>query len=156
MRDSLFVGFARTGLRHNELQDIQLPQIDQDKRSVMPNHRSATKRSFISFYNREFEAILEPWLAKRCFKHSDKFFSVSGGSKSVLFTIAQKKTGLRITPKSLRFWFSNEMARLGVQDRFIDAFQGRIPRSVLARHYTDYSQENLKKIYDKAKLKVLN
>ena len=47
------------------------------------------------------------------------------------------------------------MARLGVSDRFVDAFQGRIPRSVLARHYTGYFLESLKQIYDKAGLKVL-
>jgi len=48
------------------------------------------------------------------------------------------------------------MARPGVPDRFIDAFRGRIPQSVLVRHYTDYSLENLKAIYDKAGLRVLS
>jgi len=48
------------------------------------------------------------------------------------------------------------MSRLGVPDRFIDAFQGRIPQSVLARHYTDYRPEKLKAIYDKAELRVLS
>ncbi|MGF3499613.1 MAG: integrase, partial [Candidatus Methanosuratincola sp.] len=67
-----------------------------------------------------------------------------------------RNQGVKVTPKVLRFWFANEMARLGVPDRFIDAFQGRIPRSVLARHYTDYSLENLKAIYDRAELKVLS
>jgi intergrase/recombinase len=72
------------------------------------------------------------------------------------FKRARLKTGLEITPKVLRFWFANEMARLGVPDRFIDAFQGRIPRSVLAKHYTDYQPEKLKQIYDRAGLKVLS
>ena len=49
-----------------------------------------------------------------------------------------------------------EMGQLGVPDRFIDAFCGRSPKSVLARHYSDYSPERLKLIYDKAKLKVLS
>jgi len=47
------------------------------------------------------------------------------------------------------------MARLGVSDSYIDAFCGRIPRSVLAKHYLDYSPEKLKEIYDKAGLTVL-
>lgn len=38
---------------------------------------------------------------------------------------------------------------------YIDAFCGRTPKSVLARHYSDYSSEKLKQIYDKANLKVL-
>ena len=49
-----------------------------------------------------------------------------------------------------------EMGQLGVPDRFIDAFCGRTPKSVLARHYSDYSPERLKLIYDKANLNVLS
>jgi len=45
---------------------------------------------------------------------------------------------------------------LGVLDRYVDAFCGRVPISVLARHYTDYSPEKLKEIYDKAGLKALS
>jgi len=48
------------------------------------------------------------------------------------------------------------MGELGVQDRYIDAFCGRVPKSILARHYTDYSPERLKRRYDKAGLKVLS
>jgi intergrase/recombinase len=48
------------------------------------------------------------------------------------------------------------MGELGVPDRYIDAFCGRVPRSILARHYTDYSPERLKRIYDKANLRVLS
>jgi len=45
---------------------------------------------------------------------------------------------------------------MGVQDRYVDAFCGRTPKSVLARHYSDYSPETLKEIYDEAGLKVLS
>ena len=41
-------------------------------------------------------------------------------------------------------------------DRYVDAFCGRVPRSVLARHYTDFSPQKLKEIYEKAKLRVLS
>jgi len=37
----------------------------------------------------------------------------------------------------------------------VDAFCGRTPKSVLARHYTDYSPRKLKEIYDRADLRVL-
>ncbi len=47
------------------------------------------------------------------------------------------------------------MGKLGVSDCNIYAFCGRTPKSVLAWHYTDYSPERLKKIYDDADLKVL-
>ena len=48
------------------------------------------------------------------------------------------------------------MGSLGISDRDIDAFCGRVPQSILARHYTDYSPERLKEIYDKVGLKVLS
>ena len=48
------------------------------------------------------------------------------------------------------------MGRLGVADRYVDAFCGRVPKSVLARHYTDFGPERLKEIYDRANLSVLS
>jgi len=55
----------------------------------------------------------------------------------------------------LKEWFCCEMGTLGVSDRYIDAFCGRTPKSVLARHYTDYNPERLRHIYEKANLKVI-
>ena len=72
-----------------------------------------------------------------------------------LWRSAREKTGLEITPKVLRDWLSEEMGKLGVSDRYMDAFCGRTPKSVLARHYSDYYPEKLGEIYYKAKLKVL-
>jgi hypothetical protein len=51
---------------------------------------------------------------------------------------------------------AREMGELGVPDRYIDAFCGCVPKSVLARQYTDYSPERLKRIYDEATLRVLS
>jgi len=48
------------------------------------------------------------------------------------------------------------MARAGVPDRYVDVFCGRTPKSVLVRHYTDYSPERLKEIYEKAGLRILS
>jgi intergrase/recombinase len=69
---------------------------------------------------------------------------------------AQVKTGLNITPKDLRDWFCMEMTNLGVPDRYIDAFCGRVPKTILGRHYTDYSPKKLKDVYDRADLKVFS
>jgi len=43
-----------------------------------------------------------------------------------------------------------------VPDRFADVFQGRAPRSVLAKHYTGKGLETLEKIYKRADLKVFD
>src|SRR5436309_11835647 len=55
------------------------------------------------------------------------------------FNRAQLKTGIVVKPQILREWFCNELGKLGVPDRFVDALCGRLPRSVLARRYSDYS-----------------
>jgi intergrase/recombinase len=47
------------------------------------------------------------------------------------------------------------MGELSVRDRYIDIFCGRAPKSVLAKHYTSREIQKLKRIYDKAVLKVL-
>lgn len=43
-----------------------------------------------------------------------------------------------------------------VPDRFVDVFQGRAPRSVLAKHYTGKGLALLKRVYNKANLIVLS
>jgi hypothetical protein len=55
----------------------------------------------------------------------------------------------------LREWFCDEMGRLGVPDRYVDAFYGRVP-TVPAKRYSDSAPEKLKDIYDKANPKIFN
>jgi site-specific recombinase XerD len=71
------------------------------------------------------------------------------------FERAHKRTGIHITPQILREWFACTVGERNVADRYVDAFCGRVPRSVLARHYTDFSPERLRKIYEGAGLKAL-
>jgi intergrase/recombinase len=77
-------------------------------------------------------------------------------NKHALFIETSEKIGIKITPQVLREWFACEMGRLGVPDRYVDAFCGRVPRTVLARHYTEFGPERLKEIYDRANLRVLS
>lgn len=149
----LFLLYASSGLRRSEVLDLRINQLDQEQRAIIPLHTSTQKKSWISFYNEEADDLLSEYLKSQ--KPEDKLFKLSSERKYLLFHKARLESGADITPQVLRFWFANEMARLGTPDRFIDAFQGRIPRSILARHYTDYSLESLKQIYDKAGIKVL-
>ena len=119
------------------------------------NHTGRTKKSWITFYNHECEQILNKYLKRRNI-NSEKLFPISRKRIETIFQETTLKTGIKITPQVLREWFCCEMGRLGVPDRYVDAFCGRVPRSVLARHYTDFSPEKLKEIYDKAGLKVLS
>lgn len=114
-----------------------------------------TKRNWVSFYNEEAERVLEHYLVGRT-DNDTSVFSLSLNTTFKTWKKAAKRAGVYIMPQVLRGWFCCEMGSLGVQDRYVDAFCGRTPKSVLARHYTDYSPERLKRLYDKAGLRVLS
>ncbi|MCP8313130.1 MAG: tyrosine-type recombinase/integrase [archaeon] len=152
---AIFLLMASSGLRRSEALNLKLNDVDFEKRMIIPNHDSKTKRSYMTFYNEEAENILKKWLEIRP-KNSDRLFPMRSTKQHRLFVEAREKTGIQISPQILREWFACEMGRLGVPDRYVDAFCGRVPRSVLARHYTDFSPERLKEIYDKANLKILS
>jgi len=154
MERALFLMFASSGLRRQELLDLKMGGIDLKKRMLMPKAEGDTKHTWVSFYNPEAEAALREYLevrgkGKRLFVHSEKEVKRIWGG-------AREKTGLSITPQVLREWFAEEMSNLRVPERYIDAFCGRVPRSVLARHYSDYRPNKLKRIYDKAGIRVLS
>jgi len=153
---ALFLLYASSGLRRREALSLEISDIDFEKRMIRPKpHNGRTKNTWITFFNDECAEVLKQYLATRK-DNNPKLFPMSRSHEEKLWFEARAKTGLRITPQMLREWFCNELALLGVSDRYIDAFCGRVPKSVLARHYSDFSPERLKEIYEKANLKVLN
>jgi integrase len=133
----IFLLLAESGLRVGELLDCD---IDRNNKMLIPHpHGGCTKHTWISFYCTEFDSIPK--------------ITVDGLSHVFLKT--SKKCGIKINPHLLRSIFAREMAMAGVQPQYVDAFCGRIPQSVLARNYTDYSPEILKEIYEKANIKIL-
>ena len=151
---TMFLLYASSGLRRQELLDLTFDAIDFEKRMLVPGHSSRTKTSYISFYNEEAEKVFKQYVETLPSK-KQKPFPLTWNAYFKAERKVRKETGVDVSPQTLRQWFCNEMGRLSVPDRFIDAFCGRVPRSILARHYTDYSPERLKRIYDKANLKVL-
>jgi integrase len=152
-----FVLFAVTWLRRNEVLTLQLAEIDRPRRMITPNgahETSRTKKSWLSFYNTEAERLLEQYLNETGIKSGELLRSTESGIRKA-FKRAEERTGIVVKPQMLREWFCNELGKLGVPDRFVDALCGRLPHSVLARRYTDYNPDNLKAIYDKANLTVL-
>ena len=157
-RDSLecavYLFTATTGLRRCEILGLVRDNINTGLRSVIPNHYTRKKRSGVTFYNSETEM----WLSKYWQSRTDsnpKVFVISERKWRQMWHTASKATGIKITPQVLRKWFATEMGERLIPDRFIDIFQGRAPRSVLAKHYTGKGVLRLKRIYDKAQLKVL-
>ena len=152
---ALFLMYASTGLRKREMLSLKFENIDFSNRMVLPScHEGETKQSFVSFYNEEAEKALNQYLASRKDREG-KVFRIGTHTFLDLWKRANQKTELHITPQTLREWFCTEMVSKGVSDSYVDAFCGRVPRSILAKHYLDYSPEKLKEVYEKAELRVL-
>jgi len=149
---------ASSGLRKNEVWNLRKSDVDRGLRAIIPNcHSGKTKHSGISFYNEEaekalmeFEKVMNPWQ-----KRSEKLIPICKMRLLSAWKRAKEKTGIHLKPKDLRDFFSQEMGKALIPDRFIDIFQGRAPRNVLAKHYTPQGIRLLREIYDKANLKIL-
>jgi integrase len=153
---ALFLFYATSGLRRSEVTNLKFEDVDFEKRMVVPKYgQTRTKLRWISFFNEEAEKALHRYLATRK-DRSNKLFRIGTHTFLDFWKRAYNKTGIHITPKVLREWFCAEMGYLGVPDRYVDAFCGRAPKSVLAKHYSDYSPKKLQEIYEKARLRVID
>jgi integrase len=153
----LFMLYATTGLRRDEILSLKPEDVDFSKRMITPdNHDGETKKSWVSFYNEEAEQALKEYLATKKSSRSKRVFPMQRQEVVELWKSAKEKSGIDITPQKLRQWFCSEMLRLAVSETYVDAFCGRVPKSVLARHYTDFSPEKLREIYKKAGLELLS
>lgn len=85
---------------------------------------------------------------------SSKLFRISSHTFLDVWKRAEQESGVRVTPQILREWFCDELGRLGVPDRYVDAYCGRVPKSVLAKRYSDYAPDKLKEIYRQAGLNL--
>jgi len=119
---TLFLLYASTGLRASELLSFEIDDINLKNRMIAPKIQpNKTKHTWVSFYNKETEIVLKKHLSS----HNDsKLFDIGREAVNKMFIRTKNKSGVRITPQMLREWFCCEMGRLGVQDRYIDAFCG--------------------------------
>jgi integrase len=132
-----------------------MKDIDFTTRMITPSgHEGDTKKSWLSFHNAEAEKVLKEYLVSKKRSRSLRIFPMPRAEEKRLWKSAKEKTNLNITPQRLHEWFCCEMAMLGVSDRYIDAFCGRTPKTILARNYTDYSPDRLREIYNKANLRI--
>ena len=152
---AMLLMYATTGLRESELLSLTFDNIDLDRRMIIPKKHSRTKTTWVSFFNKEAKNALTKYLSTRN-DDDPRLFPIKRRSLCKMFKKTSNRLGINISPQRLRNWFCVEMGELSVPDRYIDAFCGRVPKSILARHYTDYSPERLERIYDRANLKVLS
>ena len=153
---ALFLMYATSGLRRTELLGLTLDDLNLENRTIIPKnaHNGTTKNTWATCFNAETQTYLRQYLANR--ETSDnRLFPISEVTLRRAYREANSKTGLHVKPQVLRDWFCCQLGELGVPDRYVDAFCGRVPKSVLARHYSDFSPHKLKTIYDKANLAIL-
>ena len=79
----------------------------------------------------------------------DKLFSVSYKTVQENFQRISIETGIKIKPHLLRTVFTEKCTQAGIEEKYIDAFCGRISQNVIRKHYTDYSPEAMRRHYDK-------
>ena len=138
----LFLFYASSGLRKNEVLGLTKDYIDFEKRMIVPSgHSGVTKNSYLSFYNKETEQALN-----KIELGEERLFIESDRQYKKIWKLAMKRSGIHITVQKLREWVCCEMGSLGGSDRYIDAFCGRTQKSVLARYNTDYNPERLKNL----------
>jgi integrase len=154
LQEAQFLTFATSGLRKSELLGLEITDVDLTKNMIVPRRsNNSSKNVWVTFFNHEAEEKVRELVEHVA---SNKLFNISGKGFKKMWIRARNKSGTKITPQVLRDWFCVEMGELGVPDRYVDAFCGRVPKSIPARHYTDYSPQRLKRIYDKAGLTVLS
>jgi len=151
---AVFLMYATSGLRSAELVQLTMDDIDEEDRMLIPDKESESKQTWVSFYNEEAEAAFAAYKPHRE-PGDDRLLQLSKPAVLNMFQKISEESGVKITPQVLRRWFASEMASLGVDSSYIDAFAGRVPASVLEKHYLDYSPRKLKQIYEDAGITVL-
>lgn len=146
---------ATSGLRKNEVLGLKKTELDRANRCIISTcHTGETKHSGITFYNCEAEACLIEY-EKIVKNQKDKLFVIGHEAFLKSWNNARKAAGSNLKVKDLRDFFSQEMGKSLIPDRYIDIFQGRAPRGILAKHYTPQGIRLLREIYDKADLKII-
>jgi integrase len=140
---ALFLLYATTGLRREEILSLKPENIDFEKRMITPNnHNGETKKSWVSFYNEEAETVLKEYLTTKRSSRSQRIFPMQRDEVVQLWKSAREKTGMDITPQKLRQWFCSEMMRLGVSETYVDAFCGRVPNQFWLDIILTFRQRN--------------
>ena len=136
---AFFLLLATSGLRLSEVCGLRISDIDFSSRMMTPTpHTGITKSVYFSFYNDEAEAVLRKYLAASGISSGLVFPGYNRSNVGRLFRGISESSGIKLVPKMLRSFFSEQTGELGMQDRYVDFLSGKTKRSVLARNYSDY------------------
>lgn len=148
----IFLLLHNSGLRIGEILSLKLSNLDFEQNMIDASdiHKGKTKSSWYSFFTSQTSEYLQGYLNENALSDpNNKIFSISVRSVQQDFKTASKKLGVNIYPHLLRTIFTEKCRKAEIKDDYINAFCGRIPKTVLAKHYTDYSPSALRQQYDK-------
>ncbi|MEM2906429.1 MAG: site-specific integrase, partial [Candidatus Bathyarchaeia archaeon] len=151
-----FLGLLSSGLRLAEFLGLRQEDVDFSTRMVRPGGRPSetTKRSLFSFLTREAMDALQayrdrypPGREGLLFLSRREVLHGTCNKVQNAFREASRLSGVRVNPHLLRSVFADRLGIVGIPDRFIDAFEGRLKDEELQRHYSDYRPEKLKVLH---------
>lgn len=160
---AIIVTFAKTGVRRNELIQIDLDHIDWEQQSIQL--RPTPKRSnTLVFFDGEATRVLQRWLTARenANPSTDALFTNQYGERLQrngvyeAVTNAAEAVGLhdpdsadpqdRFTPHCCRHWFTTHLRRSGMKREIIKELRGDT-RSDAIDIYDHIDQEELREAY---------
>ena len=145
----LFLILHNSGLRIGEVLQITISDINFDSAMIDVSnvHKGATKSSWISFVTTQSIQQISQYVKKMNLSPNSKLFTLSERSAQQNFKDTSNITDITINPHLLRTVFTEKCTIANIPDKYINAFCGRIPDSMISKHYTEYSPTKLKAQY---------
>jgi integrase len=144
----IFLTLVTSGLRIGEILSLDVEDINFETNMIDASkvHKSDTKSSWISFVTHQVSEFIQIYVKSL---HDNKLFPASYKTVQENFQKVSKNTGTKIKPHLLRTIFTEKCTQAGIEEKYIDAFCGRMSQNVIRKHYTDYSPEAMRRHYDK-------
>jgi integrase len=134
----VFLLLYNSGLRIGEILCLQLSNLDFKQNMIDASnvHKGRTKSSWYSFFTSQTAVLIQNYLRENGLLEPDsRIFSVSARTVQQTFKSTSEKLQIEIYPHLLRTIFTEKCRKAGIEEDYINAFCGRIPKTVLARHY---------------------
>jgi integrase len=175
-----FALLAETGLRPGEVLNARIQDLDLNERMLKVMKASnTTKRSYISFfseklrdylgdvylpYRDDFVESVEPWVRNIRRDYVNEWRNLlfpfrDSALRAAIYDAMDKVLGRRFRLYDLRAFYATYLSLRGVPGQIIDLLQGRVPPrefQVLARHYLAVNIRELREVYDRAGLAVID
>jgi len=144
----IFLILVTSGLRIGEVLSLDIDDVNFDTNMIDASkvHKSNTKSSWISFITHQVSQYVQSYTESL---YTDNLFPVSYKTVQENFQRVSEETGIKIKPHLLRTVFTEKCTQAGIEEKYIDAFCGRISQNVIRKHYTDYSPEAMRRHYDR-------